>query len=319
VAGRPKLQLPVYAYNGDSSWLGWNLISGRWYHGRAEVDASSVLLAATGRAVGNRITLTVNGKRVTVRIAGEVFDPSGLPTLFTSWQTLGGAAAGLAVGHYDIALKPGTSTQAYSGAMDQALGHGYVVFSPAGPSVAAQGDTTWFRLLALLVAVLAALGVLNSVLMATRERIHDLGVFKAVGLTPRQAIAMVACWAVAPAVIAAVIALPARADPAKCPRAAARRQLIDDDRLRRHSAARQLRARPGYRRPPAAGPGRTGHRRRRRTRARQLGRRGQDRHRLAHRITAQVTMRIPHVPPAGLLAPEAGPAGGRHPTARTLP
>jgi putative ABC transport system permease protein len=45
--------------------------------------------------------------------------------------------------------------------------------------------------------------------MATRERVHDLGVFKAVGLTPRQAIAMVACWAVAPAVIAAVIALPA--------------------------------------------------------------------------------------------------------------
>jgi putative ABC transport system permease protein len=51
--------------------------------------------------------------------------------------------------------------------------------------------------------------VLNSVLMATRERVHDLGVFKAVGLTPRQAIAMVACRAVAPAVIAAVIALPA--------------------------------------------------------------------------------------------------------------
>ena len=209
VAGRPKLQLPVYAYNGDSSWLGWNLIRGRWYHGRGEVDASSVLLAATGRAVGDRITLTVNGKPVTVRIAGEVFDPSGLPTLFTSWQTLGGAAAGLAVGQYDIALKPGTSTQAYSGAMDRALGRGYVVFNPAGPSVAAQVDTTWFRLLALLVAVLAALGVLNSVLMATRERVHDLGVFKAVGLTPRQAIAMVACWAVAPAVIAAVIALPA--------------------------------------------------------------------------------------------------------------
>jgi len=38
--------------------------------------------------------------------------------------------------------------------------------------------------------------------MATRERVQDVGVFKAVGLTPRQAIAMVACWAVAPAVIA---------------------------------------------------------------------------------------------------------------------
>lgn len=64
-------------------------------------------------------------------------------------------------------------------------------------------------MLALLVAVLAGLGVLNSVLMATRERVHDLGVFKAVGMTPRQAIVMVACWVIVPAIIASAIALPA--------------------------------------------------------------------------------------------------------------
>lgn len=57
--------------------------------------------------------------------------------------------------------------------------------------------------------MLAGLGVLNSVLMATRERVHDLGVFKAVGMTPRQAIVMVACWVVVPAIIASAIALPA--------------------------------------------------------------------------------------------------------------
>jgi putative ABC transport system permease protein len=39
--------------------------------------------------------------------------------------------------------------------------------------------------------VVAALGVLNTVVLMTRERAHDLGVFKAVGMTPRQAIAMV--------------------------------------------------------------------------------------------------------------------------------
>lgn len=42
-----------------------------------------------------------------------------------------------------------------------------------------------YRPLALLVAVLAALGVLNSVLMATRKRVHGLGVFKAAGVSPR--------------------------------------------------------------------------------------------------------------------------------------
>ena len=51
--------------------------------------------------------------------------------------------------------------------------------------------------------------MLNAVLMLTRERVHDLGVFKAVGMTPPQTIAMVTCWVIAPAIIAAVIALPA--------------------------------------------------------------------------------------------------------------
>ena len=64
------------------------------------------------------------------------------------------------------------------------------------------------RLLAVLVAVLAALGVLNSVLMATRERVHDLGVCKAVGMTPRQTLAMVTCSVITPAVLAAAIAPP---------------------------------------------------------------------------------------------------------------
>ncbi len=120
-----------------------------------------------------------------------------------------GAAGGLTVSHYDIALKPGTSTQAYINALLRTLGPGYEAYAPSGPSVAAQINTPYFRLLALLVAVLAGLGVLNSVLMATRERVHDLGVFKAVGMTPRQTLIMVICWVVTPTIIAALIALPA--------------------------------------------------------------------------------------------------------------
>jgi hypothetical protein len=45
--------------------------------------------------------------------------------------------------------------------------------------------------------------------MATRERVHDLGVFKAVGMTPWQTLIMIVCWVVAPTIIAAAIALPA--------------------------------------------------------------------------------------------------------------
>ena len=48
--------------------------------------------------------------------------------------------------------------------------------------------------LTLMLAMVAGLGVLNTIVLSTRERVHDLGVFKAVGMTPRQTIAMVVCW-----------------------------------------------------------------------------------------------------------------------------
>jgi putative ABC transport system permease protein len=45
--------------------------------------------------------------------------------------------------------------------------------------------------LTLLLVTVAGLGVLNTVVLDTRERVHDLGVFKALGMSPRQTIAMV--------------------------------------------------------------------------------------------------------------------------------
>jgi putative ABC transport system permease protein len=113
-----------------------------------------------------------------------------------------------------IALRPGVKPPVYAAALGKTLGHGYdvenIVPGQSG-SVGLYGDidTSLIRLLTVLVAVLAGLGVLNATLTLTRERVHDLGVYKAVGMTPGQAIAMVTCWAVAPAIAAAVIAPPA--------------------------------------------------------------------------------------------------------------
>jgi putative ABC transport system permease protein len=209
IAGQPDLPLTTYAYDGGSSWLGWALISGHWYNGPGQIDVSADFMAITGKAVGDSVTLTVNGKPVSVRIAGEVFLPNVVPTMFLSWQTIGGQAAGLTANRYDIDLTPGTSTAGYTSALQRALGPGIGVASQGNVSFAAGVDLSLFRWLAVLVAVLAGLGVLNAALIATRERVHDLGVFKAVGMTPRQVITMVICWVIGPAVIAAAIALPA--------------------------------------------------------------------------------------------------------------
>jgi putative ABC transport system permease protein len=60
----------------------------------------------------------------------------------------------------------------------------------------------------LLIAV-AGLGVLNTVVLQIRERAHDLGVYKAIGMTPGQSVAMVICSVTGIGIAAGAIAIPA--------------------------------------------------------------------------------------------------------------
>jgi putative ABC transport system permease protein len=204
--GLPDLN--VVAYNGGSSWLGWPLISGHWYHASGEVDVNTQFLTQIGLHVGDRLTLTVRGRPVATRIAGQIYDPNG-PSLYTSWQTLGGNAAGLRATRYAIELRPGTRPQAYLAALDKTLGPRLSSHIPEAGNTGAANSSSLVGLLTELIAALAGLGVLTSVLMLTRERVHDLGIFKALGMTPRQMLTMVICWVIAPAAAAAAIAIPA--------------------------------------------------------------------------------------------------------------
>jgi hypothetical protein len=70
-------------------------------------------------------------------------------------------------------------------------------------------DRALFQRLTWLVVVLAAAGVFAALQMQAREKVRELAIHKALGMTPRQVITMVSCWAIAPAVTAALIALPA--------------------------------------------------------------------------------------------------------------
>lgn len=207
--------MPVTAFRGDAGGLGWDITSGSWYHRPGQVVVNTAYPATARLAVGQVIRLTVGGTPVTARVTGEVYAPAPVVgALLTGWQTLRGKTAGLAVNRYLVTLRPGTSRQAYQAALGRALGPGFTVSvvslgAPGTVALFGQVDTSLMGLLAVLVAVLAGLGVLNATAMLTRERVHDLGVFRAVGMTPRQVIVMVTCWAAAPAIAAAIIALPA--------------------------------------------------------------------------------------------------------------
>ena len=62
--------------------------------------------------------------------------------------------------------------------------------------------------LSLMLLVVAALGVLNTVVQDTRERIHDLGIFKALGMTPRQTVTMVLTSVALTGLVAGLIGVP---------------------------------------------------------------------------------------------------------------
>jgi putative ABC transport system permease protein len=56
--------------------------------------------------------------------------------------------------------------------------------------------------------VVAGLGVLGAVVLDTRERVHDLGVVKALGMTPRQTVSMVVASVAVIGVVGGAVGVP---------------------------------------------------------------------------------------------------------------
>ncbi len=209
VAGLSR-PVQVTAFRGEAGWTGYALISGHWYTGPGQAVVPTYFLTATGKAVGDTVTMTFNGRQIPVRIAGEIFDLNnrGLD-MITGWQTLAHADPGLLPGQYDVGLRPGTPAAGYTSALSAKLGPRYSVSRNDGRSTVVDLMISLISTLTLLLAFVAGLGVLNTVVLYTRERVHDLGVVKAVGMTPRQAITMVVCWVAGTGLVAGLIAVPA--------------------------------------------------------------------------------------------------------------
>jgi putative ABC transport system permease protein len=203
-------RLSLAGFDGDASWTGYALVTGHWYSGTGEAEVNTAFLTQTGAAVGNTYTLTSGTRHLTVRIAGEVFAPNdGSPEIIASTSTLAALDPGLAPNQYDVALKPGTNAQAYAYTVGTALGRNYDVSTNGSSSTQFFAIIGLIATLTLLLVAVAGLGVLNTVVLQTRERVHDLGVFKSVGMTPRQTVAMVVCSVAGIGLVAGLIAVPA--------------------------------------------------------------------------------------------------------------
>ncbi|HEY1624611.1 MAG TPA: FtsX-like permease family protein [Streptosporangiaceae bacterium] len=209
-------QAQVTAFDGGARWTGIPIIKGSWYSGTGSVDVNTAFLTDTGTSVGSTVTLTSGGRSQTVRIAGESFtNDASDPVVLMSGSGLARIDPGQTPTQYYAGVKPGTDPQRVANALEATL-------DPSGPIQGAVADiqvtpndngeliavVALITLLTILLIVVAGLGVLNTVVLQLRERVHDLGVFKSVGMTPRQAIAMVVCSVTLIGLLAGIVAVP---------------------------------------------------------------------------------------------------------------
>ncbi|MFF8657234.1 ABC transporter permease [Streptomyces huasconensis] len=202
----------VVAFTGDASWGGYTMVSGRWLDRPGEAVVPTPFLDATGSRVGDTVTLDGLAEPVTVRIVGEVLDPrnDGMQ-VFTDASTLAAAHPDLTETSHHIAVAPGTDAAVHTDALNRRLAPLGATAQVGGLDAGGDMVVTLNALsvtLALMLVAVAALGVLNGVLLDTRERVRELGVHKALGMTPRQTIAMVVTSVVVTGLVAGALGVP---------------------------------------------------------------------------------------------------------------
>ncbi len=196
-------------YQGDSRSGAYDMISGHWITGRGQVVVPSGFLEKTGTEIGDTVRVTHQGRAQTLRIVGEAFDTSD-DNLEVHANLADFPAA--EPGVFLVEVKPGVPATDYArdlAATVRPLGADASANSPSGQDNMVLILNAMAALLTLMLVSVAGLGVLNSVVLDTRERVHDLGVCKALGMSPRQTVGLVLASVAGIGVLGGLLGVPA--------------------------------------------------------------------------------------------------------------
>ncbi|WP_328470445.1 ABC transporter permease [Actinoplanes sp. NBC_00393] len=193
---------------GEVAEMGYRaqVLEGRWIAADDEVVAPSQLLNERGLAIGDRLTVEIDGVRSSYTIVGEtVRGFPGPEGMFAPWRTF--ADAEPQDFFYQVQVTDGTDIDAYAAAV-RAADPGLFAWNNTGGNELTIVVTGFSTVLALLLATVAALGVLNTVALNVQERRRDLGMLKSIGMTPRQVVIMTVTSMAALGVAGGLIGLP---------------------------------------------------------------------------------------------------------------
>ncbi|MGX9886467.1 FtsX-like permease family protein [Streptomyces sp. NPDC002276] len=195
-------------YQGDSRPGSYEMISGHWLTGAGQAVVPTGFLERTDTKIGDTVRVTLGKDTRTLKIVGEAFDTSndGL-SIHADLASFAGAEPQV----FQIEVKPGVSPVAYADKLRAALeplGGDALANSPSQQDNMILVLDTIAVLLTLMLVSVAGLGVLNSVVLDTRERVHDLGVCKALGMSPRQTVSLVLASVTGIGVLGGLIGVP---------------------------------------------------------------------------------------------------------------
>jgi putative ABC transport system permease protein len=202
----------VFTVTGDFSWTHLELLSGRWYSAPGEAVVGDKLASAVGIHVGDDVTVVQKNKQLSLKVVGINFDTNvGDYTLMTDAATF--TAAGLTphIDQFNVELADNVNGSDWSTSAAAALTPLNASVQPnsgGGKNIVVITMGALVATLTLMMIAVAALGVLSMVVQDTRERVHDLGIFKALGMTPKQTIAMVLTSVSLTGLIAGLIGVP---------------------------------------------------------------------------------------------------------------
>ncbi|WP_055694285.1 FtsX-like permease family protein [Streptomyces prasinopilosus] len=181
---------PVFAdfYRGDDSLYDHTIVKGRAPSAAGEIVAGPAFLTQRGLKLGDRVTLELNGRKITATVVGRLIEGDAR-ALEATWRTLARLAPDAHATEYTVRLAPGADARAHAeavAALDPGLHASVMDSGNAGTATVVTFSTVFTVLLTLV----ASLGVFNTVLLNIRERRRDLGMLKSIGMTPRQVVVM---------------------------------------------------------------------------------------------------------------------------------
>jgi putative ABC transport system permease protein len=191
------------AYDTSTNQMGYQLISGRWYAAGDEVVAGSHLLRTTGHTVGDTLTLSSDRGQRRVRVVGEIFDNAN-----GGFGLVGRSTTGDQPDLFEIALTPGTNSGSYVDRLSTALSGTALTMVRDEENETIAIMLSLIATLTLLLSTVAVLGAFHTAVLQTRERTHEIGVLKAIGMTPRQVRTMVVVSVAGVGLVAGALAVP---------------------------------------------------------------------------------------------------------------